>query len=666
MKKTIFAFFLIFLLSLTACSARSSAPDAQQTSEPQADTSSQVDISELPDGQCYRQTPYLNPIGISYPDGQCIWNGKVYSFSNAPAKLGVTDANGNSEALELPDAEYIYGVCENGDTLAVLAGAAPLFFAGTGDEQTGNGDHAIYLYDETGKLTGSIPLAECCTDAPYALDSDGTDYFLLFSDAVIRVGSDGTQLAKSGDMGGRLLQLACADNAVYVCVEGGRIYQTEKVVRLNAQTLEPEAELSCAGLDVQGMGTAADGTLLLISGEYLLRPDFAAGTMTAILHWADNANTSVNNYRSVLETETGFFAWNSDVEAACFYEKLPDGETLEDPTVITLFAGAGSYDIEIAAANFQKLYPQYRIDITASESDEQTELTLTELGVGKGYDLYLLYDFQWTQLDDAVFFEDLTWWMEADNSKPLERIRPSVLRQMQKNGGIYRLPLTYTILTYAADQKTRDLRHDSGYGNRFDGPYPEKEGTQLIPYCILVIEDDDDREFMTLLYIRYQRLLYKEIYEILKNSWNTEDILQATLVKLIDKIPELRQKERPQLVGYICAAARNTALNFLRAQDKIAPFSFEEYMMQSEPNEERRQMEEYMISKDEIDELVRRWPKLDDRSKMLLEGKYILGKIDEVLAEELSIKPASVRMALTRARQCAYQLLAEEQTPSRS
>ena len=64
----------------------------------------------------------------------------------------------------------------------------------------------------------------------------------------------------------------------------------------------------------------------------------------------------------------------------------------------------------------------------------------------------------------------------------------------------------------------------------------------MIPYCILVIEDDDDREFMTLLYIRYQRLLYKEIYEILKNSWNTEDILQATLVKLIDKIPELRRR----------------------------------------------------------------------------------------------------------------------------
>ena len=456
MKKTVFPFFLLLLLFLTACNARSAESDVQQSTQPKAESvASQVDVSGLPEGQCYNQTPYLNPIGISYPEGQCVWNDKVYSFSNAPAKLGVTDANGNSEALELPDAEYIYSVCETDDALALLAGANPLFFAGTDDEQSAqassDGGHAIYLYDETGNLTGSIPLTERCTDAPYELDSNGTDYFMLFSDAVVRVGDDGTQLAKSGDIGGRLLQLVCVDGAVFVRVEGDAIYQTEKIIRLDAQTLETETEFSCDGLDIQGMGKAEDGTLLLISGVYLLRPDFEAGKLTAILHLADNANTSVNNYRSVLETEHGFFAWNSDVEAACFYEKLPEGETLEDPTVITLFAGTGSYDIEIAAANFQKLYPQYRIDITAAESDEQAELALTELGAGKGYDMYLLYDTQWAQLDDAVFFEDLTRWMEADSAKPLERIRPSVLRQAQKNGGVYRLPVDYTILIYAAD-----------------------------------------------------------------------------------------------------------------------------------------------------------------------------------------------------------------------
>ena len=77
-------------------------------------------------------------------------------------------------------------------------------------------------------------------------------------------------------------------------------------------------------------------------------------------------------------------------------------------------------------------------------------------------------------------------------------------------------------------------------------------------------------------------------------------------------------------------------------------------------------MEDILISIEEIEELVQRWPQLDARSKYLLEGKYILGKSDETIAEELSIKPASVRMALTRARQCAYQLLTDEQLPSRS
>ena len=179
----------------------------------------------------------------------------------------------------------------------------------------------------------------------------------------------------------------------------------------------------------------------------------------------------------------------------------------------------------------------------------------------------------------------------------------------------------------------------------------------MIPFCILAIENDDDREFMAELFLRYQRLLYNEIYEILNNPWNTEDILQATLVKLIDKIPELLKKEETKLVSYMVVAARNNTYNFLRAQKKSAQVSFEEYSGQENSASADRQIESGMIAKEEIEEMVRRWSQLDERSKHLLEGKYILGKSDEALAEELSINPASVRMALTRARQNAYQIL---------
>ena len=48
----------------------------------------------------------------------------------------------------------------------------------------------------------------------------------------------------------------------------------------------------------------------------------------------------------------------------------------------------------------------------------------------------------------------------------------------------------------------------------------------MIPYLILAIEDDDDRAFMTNLYMKYHLLLYKEILEITHNRWDTEDLMQ--------------------------------------------------------------------------------------------------------------------------------------------
>ena len=72
----------------------------------------------------------------------------------------------------------------------------------------------------------------------------------------------------------------------------------------------------------------------------------------------------------------------------------------------------------------------------------------------------------------------------------------------------------------------------------------------MIPYCILVIEDDDDRTFMEQLFVDYHRLMYHEIFKLVHDQWAAEDVMQSTLVRLIDKIPELRLKDRGHLVNY--------------------------------------------------------------------------------------------------------------------
>lgn len=88
----------------------------------------------------------------------------------------------------------------------------------------------------------------------------------------------------------------------------------------------------------------------------------------------------------------------------------------------------------------------------------------------------------------------------------------------------------------------------------------------------VVIEDDDDREFMKNLFLEYQRLMYSEIYQITRDTWSTEDVLQSTLVNLIDKIPLLRSLDRNRLVNYIITSSKNTAINYLKKEKRI-PFS---------------------------------------------------------------------------------------------
>ena len=47
----------------------------------------------------------------------------------------------------------------------------------------------------------------------------------------------------------------------------------------------------------------------------------------------------------------------------------------------------------------------------------------------------------------------------------------------------------------------------------------------MIPYCILVIEDDDDRTFMEQLFVDYHRLMYHEIFKLVHDQWAAEDVL---------------------------------------------------------------------------------------------------------------------------------------------
>lgn len=188
----------------------------------------------------------------------------------------------------------------------------------------------------------------------------------------------------------------------------------------------------------------------------------------------------------------------------------------------------------------------------------------------------------------------------------------------------------------------------------------------MIPYCILTIEDDSDRAFMEALYRNYKRLMFSTIFEITKNNWNTEDIMHLSIIKLISKISLLRGMGEKQLIGYITSTCRNETSNYLsRNHGKKIELPFDEDIDISDPEHDGHEFEVALIKEEELGCLARIWPKLDERTRYLLEGYYILGKSMSELGKELGVKPDSVRMAMTRARKSAYKLLEKELETSR-
>lgn len=58
------------------------------------------------------------------------------------------------------------------------------------------------------------------------------------------------------------------------------------------------------------------------------------------------------------------------------------------------------------------------------------------------------------------------------------------------------------------------------------------------------IEDPSDLEFMTQFYLQYERLMYATVMKRLSDPETAKDIVQDCVVKLIPKIPFLRQQKR--------------------------------------------------------------------------------------------------------------------------
>lgn len=183
----------------------------------------------------------------------------------------------------------------------------------------------------------------------------------------------------------------------------------------------------------------------------------------------------------------------------------------------------------------------------------------------------------------------------------------------------------------------------------------------MIPIIMTLAEEPDDREFLTEMFDRFHRLMFSTAGKFSNDSFEKEDIVQESLVRLIAKVDTLRTLEPKALASYIVVTVKHTAINRLRKAANAEKLLHDIYDGDNDDiAQEYTSMDERIIISDDIGKLTVIWPRLTEAERFLLEGKYICNYTDEELAATLGCRESSIRMKLTRARRHALSLLTEE------
>lgn len=184
----------------------------------------------------------------------------------------------------------------------------------------------------------------------------------------------------------------------------------------------------------------------------------------------------------------------------------------------------------------------------------------------------------------------------------------------------------------------------------------------MIPFIILAIDNDNDREFMIAIYIELYPLMKSTAFSIVKNQTTAEDLVHDSIANLIDKIDTIRDFERKRLVSYVVTTVTNNAKNYYNKYIGAGKASFlglENDMAETIPDLSSTPEEIFDIKEDYM-ELGMAMKLLPEKEREILYLKYNLEKTDQEICEIMHIKKDSVRQYLTRARRNARKIITKE------
>jgi RNA polymerase sigma factor (sigma-70 family) len=174
----------------------------------------------------------------------------------------------------------------------------------------------------------------------------------------------------------------------------------------------------------------------------------------------------------------------------------------------------------------------------------------------------------------------------------------------------------------------------------------------ILPLCYLLVEKDEDREFLGDLYLNNRYLMYKVVSGFFGgNHAEMDDMVGTAIQRLCTKTDTLKGLDCNKLRGYIVTTCRNVCISRcreLRRQSEMVCFVEAERLEQIPGSDDipRQVLFLDLTAK----EALAAFPELSEREKELILMRHAEQLEFYEIASELGIKEISARVAVWRAK----------------
>ena len=143
----------------------------------------------------------------------------------------------------------------------------------------------------------------------------------------------------------------------------------------------------------------------------------------------------------------------------------------------------------------------------------------------------------------------------------------------------------------------------------------------MLSMAIAAIENEGDRALVEALYTDYYALMLRKAQSMVRERQAAEDVVEAVMLRLIERIDLLRGCNRPSLRSYLVTCVRNEAIDRIRRAGRTRSLDDTGERLEQLPDESPR-AEAGLIREEQIRAVVRALEALDDRERLALRMKY--------------------------------------------